>query len=51
MNRFLTNEIVYCRFTGEALTVIVCDGCVAVVVDSHGNTTGRAVGELTRRPC
>jgi hypothetical protein len=46
---FLTNEVVYHRIGGERLTVIVCDGCIAVVVDSRGETYPVAVGDLTRR--
>lgn len=45
---FRANETVYCRFTSEAFTVISCNGCVAILRDSTGNTTGRIVGELTR---
>ena len=45
---FRPNETVYCRFTGEAFTVVSCNGCVAVLRDSAGATTGRIVGELTR---
>jgi hypothetical protein len=45
---FLSNETVYCRFTGEAFTVISCDGVVAHVRDGAGNTTGRIVGDITR---
>jgi hypothetical protein len=41
---FLPNETVYCRFTGEAFTVISCNGCVATLSDG----TTRIVGELTR---
>lgn len=44
---FRPNETVYCRFTGEAFTVLDCNGCVATLRDSTGNTTGRIVGELT----
>ncbi len=46
----LPNDTVYCRFTGEAFTVIDCNGCVATLRDSDGNTTGRVVGEITRLP-
>lgn len=46
--KFLPNEIVYCRFTREAFTVVNCNGCVAILLDAAGNTTGRIVGELTR---
>jgi len=46
---FKPNETIYCRFTGEALTVICCDGVIAIVVDGRGETAGRIVGELTRR--
>jgi hypothetical protein len=42
--RFLPNETVYCRFTGEAFTVVSCNGCVVELSDG----TGRIVGELTR---
>lgn len=42
------NEIVYCRFTREAFTIVSCNGCVAILRDSAGNTTGRIVGEITR---
>ena len=52
---FRPNETVYCRFTGEAFTVIDCDGCVATLRDRDGNTIAsdghvlsRIVGELTR---
>lgn len=41
---FLPNETVYCRFTGQAFTVVSCDGVVAHLSDG----TGRIVGELTR---
>ena len=41
---YRTNETVYCRFTGEALTVVSCNGCIAVLSDG----SARAVGELTR---
>jgi len=42
---FHPNETVYCRFTGEAFTVIACNGCVATLSDG----SNRPVGELTRR--
>jgi hypothetical protein len=45
---YCTNDTVYCRFTGEAFTVISCNGCVATLRDGAGNITGRIVGELTR---
>lgn len=45
---FHANETVYCRFTREAFTVISCNGCVAILRDGNGNTTGRIVGEITR---
>jgi hypothetical protein len=45
---FRPNETVYCRFTGEAFTVVSCNGCVVFVIDGAGNTTGRIIGELTR---
>jgi ribosomal protein S27E len=45
---FRTNETVFCRFTGEAFTVIDCNGCVATLRDSTGNITSRVVGEITR---
>lgn len=41
---FQPGETVYCRFTGEAFTVVACNGCVAELSDG----TGRIVGELTR---
>jgi hypothetical protein len=41
---FRTNETVYCRFTGEAFTVVSCNGCIAVLNDG----SARPVGELTR---
>jgi hypothetical protein len=37
-------ETLYCRFTGEALTVIRWSGAAAVLSDG----TPRAIGELTR---
>jgi hypothetical protein len=46
---FRPNETVYCRFTGEPLTVIACDGCVAVLRNAYGTYFSRIVGELTRR--
>ena len=42
---FHTGETVYCRFTGEAFTVVECNGCVATLSDD----TTRMVGVLTRR--
>ncbi len=48
MTNILSGETVYCRFTGEAFTVIDCNGCVATLRDSAGNTTGRIIGEITR---
>lgn len=49
---FLPNETVYCRFTGEAFTVVSCDGAVAVLhwaSDPNGETSTRIVGEITHR--
>jgi hypothetical protein len=40
---FHANDTVYCRFTGEAFTVIYCNGCVVKLDDN----TVRPVGELT----
>ena len=51
MATFLPNETVYCRFTGQAFTVVSCDGAVAVLRwagDVAGETSTRIVGELTR---
>lgn len=49
MGSFLqSNETVFCRFTREALVIIEFNGCVAVVRDSAGVISARAVGELTR---
>jgi len=42
---FHIGETVYCRFTGEAFTVVFCNGCTAELSDG----TGRIIGELTRR--
>lgn len=42
-------DTVYCRFTGEALTVVYFDGCVAVLRAADGSTLARPVGELSRR--
>lgn len=40
-------QTVYNRFTREALTVVSCDGCVAMVRDHFGSIGGSIVGELT----
>lgn len=49
-DRFIPNETVYCRFTGQAFIVTYCDGCIAVLrAEGVPGTFGRIVGELTRR--
>ncbi len=49
MGSFLqSNETVFCRFTREPLVIVEFNGCVAVVRDSAGVISARAVGELTR---
>ena len=46
---FLPNETVYCRFTGQAFTVIHCDGVLAALRwEGSNETSTRIVGELTR---
>lgn len=49
-NHFLPDETVYCRFTGQAFTVVACDGVLAQLrwIGSDETST-RIVGELTRR--
>lgn len=44
---FRTGQAVYNRFTRETLTVISCDGCVAMVRDQFGGIGGSIVGDLT----
>jgi hypothetical protein len=40
---FHTNDIVYCRFTGEAFRVVASNGCVVTLDDG----SVRPIGELT----
>lgn len=47
--RFSPGDTAYCRFTGEAFTVIEFNGCVATLRDSAGNITGRINGDICRR--
>lgn len=50
MNRRLkSGETVYCRYTGEVLTVIESDGVIVIALDSKGKETGRIIGDIVRR--
>lgn len=50
-NRFgyRSGEIAFHRFDGERFTIVSCDGCVAVVRATSGETYPILVGNLTRR--
>jgi hypothetical protein len=46
---FLPGEAAFHRFDGECLTIVSCDGCIAVVRVASGETYPILVGNLTRR--
>lgn len=46
---YRTGETAFHRFDGERFTIVSCDGCVAVVRTTSGETYPMPVGNLTRR--